>query len=279
MHEPTDSDQLHRAYVGALGDYDFAAAWQFGFLTLALGLREFHRVLEIGCGSLRAARLLIPYLLPDHYCGLEPNAWLVDAGIGKEVGADLIRLKRPVFRHDADFGLSRFGRSFDVLLAQSIFSHTSQSQLAGCLAEARRVLAPQGVFAATYLEGSADYQGESWVYPECVTYTHSTIHRLAAAAGLGCRRLDWGNQNRQQWVVFHAIEHDWAPPALEPSIAEQAQRALQHSRAVTAQRTAGDPAEFVKLRERLRRIAQHPAVLAAMQEDAELRSAVIGQGT
>jgi SAM-dependent methyltransferase len=276
MNEPTVGDQFHRAYVGALGEYDFAAAWQFNFLTLALGLREFHQVLEIGCGSLRVARLLIPYLLADHYCGLEPNDWLVQAGIEKEVGADLIRLKRPVFRHESDFGLSRFGRKFDVLLAQSIFSHTSLAQMASCLAEARQVLAPQGVFAATYYEGSTDYQGSSWVYPECVEFTHATVNRLAETAGLRCRRIDWGSQNRQQWVVFHHAEHEWAPPGLAQSIGQQAQRTLQSSRAESALRTQGDPAEYVRLRERLRRISQHPAVKKAMKDDAELRQAVIG---
>ena len=45
------------------------------------------------------------------------------------------------------------------------------------------------------------------------------------------------------------------------------------------QRTLGDSAEYVKLRERLLRIALHQAVQEAMKEDAELRQAVLGQGS
>jgi len=52
----------YTAYVGPPNQYDFMGATQFRLLT-TLGLREHHAVLDFGCGSLRAGRLLIPYLL------------------------------------------------------------------------------------------------------------------------------------------------------------------------------------------------------------------------
>ena len=54
-------DSHYRAYVGPPGDYDRIAAMTFNLLT-AVGLRQQHKVLDIGCGSLRVGRLLIPYL-------------------------------------------------------------------------------------------------------------------------------------------------------------------------------------------------------------------------
>jgi hypothetical protein len=69
-----------RAYVGPPRQFDFMGATQFRLLT-TLGLREHHSVLDFGCGSLRAGRLLIPYLLPGRYYGLEPNRWLIEDGI------------------------------------------------------------------------------------------------------------------------------------------------------------------------------------------------------
>ena len=114
----------YRAFVGPPEKYDLVAAMQFNLLT-ALGLREHHYLLDIGCGSLRAGRLFIPYLLPDRYCGIEPEQWLIEEGIEREVGQDLIKIKRPSFSNDPDFSLSSFDRTFDFLLAQSIFSHTS----------------------------------------------------------------------------------------------------------------------------------------------------------
>lgn len=62
----------YRAYVGDPERYDVLAVQQFRVLT-DLGLREHHKVLEVGCGSLRFGRLLLPYLLPDRYVGVEPE--------------------------------------------------------------------------------------------------------------------------------------------------------------------------------------------------------------
>ena len=70
----------YSAYVGPPALYDFMGATQFRLLT-TLGLRDTHNLLDFGCGSLRAGRLLIPYLLPGRYFGVEPNAWLVEEAI------------------------------------------------------------------------------------------------------------------------------------------------------------------------------------------------------
>jgi hypothetical protein len=100
-----EPDRRYRRFVGPVDQYDFMGATQFRLLT-TLGLREEHYLLDIGCGSLRAGRLLIPYLLPDRYHGIEPDKFLLDAGIANEVGTDLVRLKRPRFAHNSDFDFS-----------------------------------------------------------------------------------------------------------------------------------------------------------------------------
>lgn len=45
-------DHHYRAYVGPPQDYDFIAAMTFNLAT-TVGLRQHHRLLDIGCGSLR----------------------------------------------------------------------------------------------------------------------------------------------------------------------------------------------------------------------------------
>ncbi len=191
----------YRAFVGPPEKYDLVAANQVTLL-FSLGLREFHYLLDIGCGSLRAGRLLIPYLLPEHYFGIEPERWLVEEGIQNEVGQDLLCIKRPTFSHDSNFDCTQFGHRFDFIIIQSIFSHASRAQIHRCLGEVTKCLRRSGIVAATFVKGDNDYQGESWVYPECVTYRLEEIQSLAATYGLLVEEIHWPHPNGQTWVVM-----------------------------------------------------------------------------
>jgi SAM-dependent methyltransferase len=191
----------YRAFVGPAERYDLQGALQFSLLT-ALGLREHHTLLDIGCGSCRAGRLFLPYLLPGRYHGLEPERWLVEQGIERELGHDIVAVKRPIFRHERDFALTAFDRSFDFLLAQSVFSHASPAQIRRCLSEARRVLAPTGIFVATYRPGPHDYAGTEWVYPQVVSYRPAFMRRLIREAELGSVPLDWPHPGGQTWLAI-----------------------------------------------------------------------------
>src|SRR4026208_1796303 len=82
-------DSHYRAYVGPPADYDLIAAMTFNLLT-TLGLRQHDALLDVGCGSLRVGRLLIPYLNKKKYFGFEPNDWLVQDGIKNEIGESLV---------------------------------------------------------------------------------------------------------------------------------------------------------------------------------------------
>ena len=90
-----DGTLRNRAYVGKPEEWDLVAARQVTLLLTA-GLRDYHRLVDVGCGSLRAGRMLIPYLEPERYFGIEPNRWLVEEGIEHELGGDLVRIKRPL---------------------------------------------------------------------------------------------------------------------------------------------------------------------------------------
>jgi hypothetical protein len=189
----------HRTHVGAPEDYDVGSAIQFNLLT-TLGLRDYHYLLDVGCGSLRGGRLFIPYLRPGRYFGIEPLEWLVKEGIEREVGESAIQLKKPQFSHDENFTLTTFGRQFDFILAQSIFSHASQAQISRCLAEARKVMKPESVFAATFCEGTRNYEGNRWV--ACAEYTLERMQALIEAQGLLCRPFTWPHQDVQRWVLI-----------------------------------------------------------------------------
>ena len=96
---------------------------------------------------------------PSHYYGIDPNQWRIDEGIRYELGRQIFETQRPVFSNDADFNLSVFGRKFDFLMAQSIFSHTSQSQMRKILIKAGKVMHDRAIFLATYIPGDSDYAG------------------------------------------------------------------------------------------------------------------------
>src|ERR1700761_7047370 len=146
-------DPQYRAYVGPPEDYDLVAAMAFNLLT-TLGLRQHHSLLDIGCGSLRIGRLLIPYLNRGKYFGLEPNEWLVDEGIRRELGESLVQIKRPTF----------FFFSSPDALAQSIFSHCGLDLIKGWLSAISRSLAQTGALVATFVIGEEDSAETGWIY-------------------------------------------------------------------------------------------------------------------
>ncbi len=191
----------YRAFVGPPETYDLAGAMQFNLLT-SLGLREHHSLLDIGCGSLRAGRLLIMYLLPDRYYGIEPLTWLLQEGIARHLDRGLLKTRRPVFSNDANFTLTGFNRTFDFLLAQSVFSHAPVPQIERCLAQAREVMTSTSLFAATFAEGQENYRGHAWSYPRCVTYQMEFMSRLVEKHGLRCTPIGWSHLYDQKWLAI-----------------------------------------------------------------------------
>jgi SAM-dependent methyltransferase len=200
-------DSHYRAYVGPPEDYDLIAAMTFNLLT-TLGLRQHHSLLDVGCGSLRIGRLLIPYLNRGKYFGLEPHQWLVEAGIKHELGEEVVQIKRPTFFFtDSPDALTQKRMSFDFALAQSIFSHCGLDLIRGWLSAISRSLARDGALVATFLPDEKDSAKTGWVYPECVNYRSATLERTAAEANLRFKILDWKHP-RQTWALFAAPKFD-----------------------------------------------------------------------
>jgi len=197
---PPGSDH-YRAYVGPSVDYDLISAMSFNILTSA-GIRQHHKMLDIGCGSLRVGRLFIPYLNAGNYCGIEPNQWLIDDGISNEVGQDLIEIKRPLFLNTDHIDSDDPVQDVDYALAQSIFSHCGPDLIDQWLEGVKKKLSGSGVLFATFLVDDKDFDGEGWVYPQCVRYRVATIEGLAKKNGLKFQLLNWAHP-RQKWAAFY----------------------------------------------------------------------------
>ncbi len=204
----------YRRAAGPRRLYDLIAAMQFNLLT-QLGLREHHYLLDIGCGSLRAGRLFIPYLLPGRYFGIEPRQWALERGIKSELCSELIEKKKPSFSKDENFTLSTFKQDFDFILARSIFTHATQSQISRCFLQASKVMKPTSVFAATFLKGKRNNDSDKWT-DKPVRYTMGFIRKTARENGLVCKEIYWefmdsyfssgeapkDKKNRQAWLAI-----------------------------------------------------------------------------
>ena len=181
--------------------YDLIGRSQFNLL-LSSGLKRSDYLLDVGCGCLCGGKFCIRFLEPRHYYGIEPEEWLIERGIRLELGYGLFVAKKPVFDNDRHFTLTKFSKRFDFIVASSIFTHATQKQIARCFSEARRVMKPSSLFAATYLNGERNYNGNDWVYPGAVTYTSDRIMRLADEQGLRSELLDWRHPTGDTWVRF-----------------------------------------------------------------------------
>lgn len=216
-------DGHYRAFVGPTYRYDLIGAQQFALLYL-LGLRETHRLLDFGCGSLRLGRMAIPYLLEGRYFGIEPEPWLIEDGFARELGEDARRVKAPRFDHNTEYRTDVFGTQFDYIIAQSIFSHTGEAASRRALESFRDSLAPGGLIVVNWMVGEEQPQFDpdtsDWVYPECVTFRPERIERIAAEAGLAVRACPWWHPGLSWYVLGHS-EADLPPPEFLASLALQ----------------------------------------------------------
>jgi len=195
------NDPEHRKWVGR--DWDLLGAHQFNVLT-SLGLRDSHYLLDIGCGSLRGGRFLMSYLLPGHYFAIEPEKWAVESGIKDEVGQNFIDLKSPSFDYNNSGNLSIFDKKFDYIIAHSVFIHSDKNFIENCIKEAKKVLKPDGIFAANFFFSNLDSKEAGWNYPDSRRYQKDTIRKIVRDVGLKMEILPWKHPHgpAHTWVVI-----------------------------------------------------------------------------
>ena len=100
----------------------------FLFLKKA-GLKSSDSLLDVGCGSLKVGRLVIPYLQPKKYYGIEPERKWLENGIQNEIPKQVLEFKKPKFSYSRHFFLQGFGVRFDVVVAFNVFIHCGTKQL------------------------------------------------------------------------------------------------------------------------------------------------------
>jgi SAM-dependent methyltransferase len=192
----------------------FESAGRLQLSTLVReGLYPDSKVLDVGCGCLRAGYWLIRLLDPGCYFGIEPSEKMLSAGIGVCLTPGVQTEKRPHFDNNDQFDFSVFGVKFDVVLARSIWSHASKSQIEAMLDGFVEHSTPHAFFLTSYLPAvwfkrwQRDYTGENWVgkshkrdRPGQIHHSLKWIELVCEERGLVAKQLPDEPFNSQYWL-------------------------------------------------------------------------------
>lgn len=192
--------------VGTQGDKKWLAygKLQFDYLTTH-GLEPNHRLLEVGCGNLRAGWRFIEFLEAGNYTGIDISPEILLAARETVIEREL-RGKPPVTMLANGASLESLPSAwFDVAHAHSVFSHTPLDVIEGYLSGMRRVLKPDGFFDLTYNRTD----GETWDFlQEDYYFSLDTITATAADHGFETTPMtDWKHKQDKLRLRPVTTEH------------------------------------------------------------------------
>jgi hypothetical protein len=134
------------ALVGRPELWEMKRRFQFEFLK-AHGLQPHHRLVDIGCGTLRGGLPLIALLDSGNFFGIEARRVALRAALREIREADLEH-KRPTLIHSRDFVVEGLDRRIHYAWAFSVLIHFDDHVLRKCLGAVSRWLMPNGIFFA-----------------------------------------------------------------------------------------------------------------------------------
>jgi len=199
-----------RRFLGVpVRDFEDAGREQLAYMLQA-GMSPESKVVDLGCGVLRAGYWLMDFLDAGNYHGIEPHKERLEIGMRRIVGTELLEAKRPRFDTNPRFDTSVFGVKFDFFLAYSIWTHASKRQIQTTLDSFLRDSTENGVFLVTYLRPNWrhwDYKGEQWYgtshesdVPGCIHHSPDWIKKVCESKRLTLLELGRDKTHRQFWL-------------------------------------------------------------------------------
>lgn len=202
----------HRELIGGL--WDEIGRLQLEFLQ-AKGLKPHHKLLDIGCGSLRLGVRAVDYLEASNYWGTDINESLLTAGYDKEImpAGLTAKLARSNLLIDPDFKFGGLPRHFEFVIAQSVFTHLPLDHLRHCLTNlAAHLEGPCTFFVTVFIAPESNSSvpfmqqpGAVLSHPDRDPYHCSIadLHRVAAGLPWTMEFIgNWEHPRNQQMVAF-----------------------------------------------------------------------------
>jgi len=194
----------HRHYVGGVGKLWYTIGQlQFDFL-INNGLKPDDILLDIACGSLRAGRLLIPYLDKGNYLGIDKESVLIEKGITNEMNQKVLVSKAPEFVVSSNFEFTKFSKQANFAIAQSLFTHLPSSDINYCFKQLNNYIAPKGIFYATFFVVEKPVQNPQKAHDhKMFRYTYSEIQNFGLKNNWQFDFIrDWNHPRNQQIVKY-----------------------------------------------------------------------------
>lgn len=184
-------EKNYKGFVGPKNLYEKIGENAFQIL-LKNGLKKHHYICDIGCGSLRLGKRLIPNQYINRYYGIEPNKWLVEEALKNEISEEIINKKNPKILFNRTFGLNKFNEKFDFIIANSIFMHACKWQIEKCIDEVILTLKDNGIFIFNFIKSKngKDNLAKEWTYPSSIKYRKEYFEELLKNKNLKYKYLD-----------------------------------------------------------------------------------------
>jgi arylamine N-acetyltransferase/SAM-dependent methyltransferase len=142
-------EQIHEL-VG--GNAEERGPWHLDLMN-HFGLEPHHRLLDVGCGTLRGGIHLIPFLEAEKYVGIDPNPLFIRIAQRLIQETNLQHLKPRITNIDNFESNDRF----DFILTQSVLNHLNEDQLHSLVDKIRVLLESDGTWISTvYFDSNID---------------------------------------------------------------------------------------------------------------------------
>jgi len=141
--------KVHRDAVGGL--WEEIGELTFQFRVNKANIKPEMKILDLGCGCFRCGIKIIEYLHPTNYYAIDLSEDLIKAGFAelRKYGIENKVTQKNVHITE-DFDAEVFKVKFDLVLAQSLWTHLPFNHIQRSLAAVEKVLTSEGMFYTTF---------------------------------------------------------------------------------------------------------------------------------